>query len=169
MIMTSKQQVIIKSSIVDANNYLNGIFLSFNSLNREFYLGNRLVDFFSDCFSIHKADCNLEESKSHYCSHLDNVILTASSNLSIIIVVSDTSIKNNVATSIAHVYSFNNPLRKILHHTINITTMKVELFAIRYGINQATQIPDISCIVIITDVLHVAKKIFNSTIHLYQI
>ena len=165
MIMTSKQQVIIKSSIVDTNNHLNGIFLSFDSLNREFYLGNRLVDSFSD----HKADCSLEESKSHYCSHLDNVILTASSNLSTLIVVSDTSIKNNVATSIAHVHSFNNLLKKILHHTINITTMKVELFAIRYGINQATQIPDISCIVIITDVLHVAKKIFNSTIHLYQI
>ena len=135
MIMTSKQQVVIKSSIVDADNHLNGIFLSFNSLSREFYLENRLVDSFSDCFSIYKADCSLEESKSHYCSCLDNLILTASSDLSTIVVVSDTSIKNNIATFIAHVYSFNNILKKMLHHTINIMTMKVELFAIRYGIN----------------------------------
>ena len=35
--MTTKQQITIKSSVVDTNNCLNRIFLAFNSLNREFY------------------------------------------------------------------------------------------------------------------------------------
>ena len=51
----SKQQTATKSSIVDANSHLNGIFLSFDSLNKEFYLENRLVNSFSNCFSCHKA------------------------------------------------------------------------------------------------------------------
>ena len=63
--LMSKQQVTIKSSIVNTNSYLNGIFPSFNSLNREFHPGNRLVNFFSDCFSFHKDDYSSEDSKSH--------------------------------------------------------------------------------------------------------
>jgi len=47
--------------------------------------------------------------------------------------------------------------------------MKAELFAIRYGINQAIQMPGTFHIIIITDTLHVAQRIFNSTIHPYQI
>jgi len=133
--MTSNQQSTIKSSVVDTNNYLNRIFLSFDTLNREFHLGNRLVNSFSDHFSFYKADHSLEERKSYDCSCLDNVVLTASSDPSTVIIVSDASIQNNVAISIAHVYSFNNPLKKTLHHTINITTMEAELFAIRCKIN----------------------------------
>jgi len=47
--------------------------------------------------------------------------------------------------------------------------MEVELFAIRCGINQAVQIPGSSCIIIITDAIHVAQRIFNFSIHLYQL
>ena len=38
--MTSKQYLKIKSSIVDANNCLNGVFSLFDSLNKEFSLVN---------------------------------------------------------------------------------------------------------------------------------
>ena len=130
----SKQQAATKSSIVDANSHLNGIFLSFDSLNKEFYLENRLVDSFSNCFSCHKADYSSEGSKSHHCSLLDNIMLNTSSNLSIVIVVSDTSIKNNVNISIAHIHSFSNPLKKTLYHAINVISTEAELFAIRCGI-----------------------------------
>jgi len=37
--MIFKQQQKIKSSIVDANNCLNGVFPSFDSLNSEFFSG----------------------------------------------------------------------------------------------------------------------------------
>jgi len=50
-------------------------------------------------------------------------------------VISDASIKNNIATSITYVHLFNKPLKKTLYHAINVTTMKVELFAIRCKID----------------------------------
>ena len=84
-------------------------------------------------------------------------------------VVSDASIRNNVTISITHVHFFNRSLKKTLYHTINVTTMEEKLFAIRYRINKVTQISGISCIIIIiTDALHVAQRIFDSTVHLYQ-
>lgn len=104
---------------------------SFDSLNTEFHLGNRLIDSFSSHFSFHKADCSLEERKSHHYSHLDNIMLNASSDPSIVVVISNASIKNNIVISIAHVYSFNSPLKKTLYHIINVTTIEAELFAIR--------------------------------------
>ena len=65
-------------------------------------------------------------------------MLNTSSDPSTFDIVSDTSIKNNVTTSVAHIHLFNNPLKKTLYYIINITLTEVELFAIRYGINQAT-------------------------------
>jgi len=46
--------------------------------------------------------------------------------------------------------------------------MEVELVAIRCGINQSINISSISKIIVITDSLHVVRKIFNLSIHLYQ-
>ena len=54
------------------------------------------------------------------------------------IIVSNTSIKNQVTISIAHIHIHNKPIIKILHHSINITSNEAELFTIRYSINQAT-------------------------------
>ena len=55
------------------------------------------------------------------------------------------------------------------HHAINVSTTKAELFAIRYDINQAVSILHIKCIIVITDLLHAVKKIFDSSSYLYQI
>jgi len=46
--------------------------------------------------------------------------------------------------------------------------MKAELVTIRCGINQFINIPGILKIIVITDSLHIVRKIFNSLIHLYQ-
>jgi len=51
------------------------------------------------------------------------------------IIILDTSIKNNVAMSITYIHSYIELVKKTIHHTVNITTMKAELFVIRYGIN----------------------------------
>jgi len=48
----------------------------------------------------------------------------------------------------------------------NLTEAK--LFVIRCNINQAINLPGISKIVIITDSIHVAKRIFDSSIHSFQ-
>jgi len=86
-----------------------------------------------------------------------------------VIVISDASIKNQVATLIAHIHIYDNPVIKTHHHTVNIMSTKTELFAIRCSINQATQLANINCIVIIMDSLHAAKQIFDALVHPYQI
>ena len=129
--ITFKQQQKIKSSIIDANNYFNGVFSSFNFLNSEFYPEHRLIDVFSSCFSFHKVNYYLDENKTAHCNKLNELIFNALSNPNIVIIISDTSIKNN------------------------ITSIEAELFAIRCGINQVVQIPSFSHIVVITDVLYI--------------
>jgi len=62
--------------------------------------------------------------------NLDEVMFKVSSNLSSTIVVSDASIKNQIATSISHIHFFDKPVIKTLHRAINITIAKTKLFAI---------------------------------------
>jgi len=166
--MTFKQQQKIKSSIVDINNCLNEILLFFYSLNSEFHPGCRLIDIFSSHIFFHNANHNSNESKTAYCKKLDKIIFKLLSDLKSVIIATDASIKNNITTSIAHIHSFNNSLKKTLHHAVKITPIKAELFAIRYEINQAVQTQDIFCIIVITDTIYTAKKIIDSSIYPYQ-
>ena len=74
-----------------------------------------------------------------------------------VIIISDISIKNNIATSISYVCSNNNILAKTIHYTVHITSTEAELFIIRCEINQMVQVPNITHIVIITDTIHSAR------------
>ena len=85
------------------------------------------------------------------------------------LIVTNTSIKNNMATSIAHIYIHDKPVIKTLHHVVNVTSTEAELFSIRCSINQATNIQGISKIVVITDSLHAAWKFFDFSSHLFQV
>ena len=163
--ITSKQWLNIKSSIVDTNNHLNGIFPSFNSFNSEFSPEFRLIDLFSSCFSFYQANCKDKDCKTTHLCKLDDIFKDASLNTNLIIVISDTSIRNNVATSIAHIYSYSNIVKKTLHYAVDVTLTEAELFAIRYRINQAIQVLNIFYIVVITDAIHAALHIFDSTIY----
>jgi len=69
-------------------------------------------------------------------------------------VITDASIKNNIATSIAHIHIHNKDVIKTIYYAVNILFSEAEPFAIRYGINQATNVLGISKIVVITDSLH---------------
>jgi len=84
------------------------------------------------------------------------------------LIISDSGIKNNVATSITYIHVCDRPIVKTIHHAANITSTEAKLFAIRCGINQAVNLPGISKIVIITNSLHAAKKIFDSSIYSFQ-
>ena len=85
------------------------------------------------------------------------------------LVITDASIKNDIATSILHIHSFNRPIIKTVHHASFVTSTEAELFAIRCGINQACAINNVSKIVVITDSIHTAKRIFDCNAHPYQI
>jgi len=119
--MTDKQRLKIKSSIVDVNNYLNRIFSSFNSLNSEFSPGFRLINNFSSCFYFHWENCKDKESKAaHFCK-LDKIFFNTSLDPKSVIIISDTSIKNNIATSILYIYFHPNNVKKTIYYAINIT------------------------------------------------
>jgi len=72
---------------------------------------------------------------SDYYNKLDDLVLELFSSLSTAIVVTDASIKNDIATSISHVHLANHPMTKTVYHVIFITSTEAELFAIRCSIN----------------------------------
>ena len=78
------------------------------------------------------------------------------------------SVKNNVTSSIVHIHVFNKPVVKTLHHAVNITSSEAEFFAIRCGINQAVLSYETSRIIIVTDSIHVTKKMFDPSSHSLQ-
>jgi len=143
----------------------NEFFPSFSFFNNNFKSGNHIVDIFPDHFSFHSHILNIKK----HIKNLEEITLKIFSDLFSSIVVSDASIKNQVATSISHIHSFGKSIVKTLHRAINITTAKAELFAIQCRINQAVANPNVKHIVVITDSLHIVRKIFDSSSHLYQI
>ena len=122
----AKQRIQLKLPLIDVNKKHNEFFPSFCFFNEEFKPGNCIVDIFPDQFSFHPHLINVKK----HMKNLDKVTFKTFSNPSFTIVVSDTSIKNQVTTSILHIHSFNKPVIKTLHRTINITIAEAKLFAI---------------------------------------
>ena len=154
--LTSCQRFNIKGYLVDSNNKSYGIFPFFSPLHLELFLGSRIIDNFSDHFSFNLATKN-KNDEIHF-QQLDNIVLESFSSPSTAIVVMDTSIKNNIATSILHVHIANHPVIKMLHHAAFVTTTEAK---------PCTK-ENISKIIVVTDSIYVAKKIFNTLSHPYQ-
>ena len=163
--LMAKQRIQLKLPLINVDNKCNKFFPSFSFFNEEFKLGNHLVDIFPDHFSFHSCLSNIKK----HIKNLNEITFRVSSDPFSTIIVSDTSIKNQVATFISHIHSFNKPIIKTLHRAINITTVEAKLFAIWCGINQAVTNSNTNHIVVITDSLHIARKIFNSSAYPYQI
>jgi len=161
----AKQKIQLKLPLVDVDDKHNKFFPSFSFFNEEFKLGNCLVDIFPDCSSFHSCLFNIKK----HIKNLDEITFRMSSDPFSIIIVLDASIKNQVTTSISHIYSFNKPVVKTLHRVINVTTAEAKLFAIQCSINQAVTNSNTNYIVVITDSLHITRKIFDSSAHPYQI
>jgi len=165
--LTKHQKTIIKGHLIDSNNKLFGIFPSFSPLNLKLNLGSRIVDVFSDQFSFNLV--NREKNNKTHFQQLDEMTLYLFSLPHIAIVITDASIKNDIAISVSHVHICDHPLIKMVYCVAFITSTEAELFAIRCSINQAYSKENVSKIIVVTDSIHVAKKIFNDKSHLYQI
>ena len=167
--LTNRQRSLTKGHIVDSSIKSYGIFPSFSPLDPEFSPGHRIVDNFSNHFSFNLVN-KKEKSYNKLCNQeLDKIVLQCSSEPHTALVITDASIKNDIATSISHIHSFNRPLVKTVHHTSFVTSTEAELFTIRCGINQACSINNVSKIIIVTDSIHVAKRTFDCNSHPYQI
>ena len=97
------------------------------------------------------------------------MVIELSTPLSTAIIVIDAGIKNDIAISISHTHIANSSLIKTLYHAAFIMSTKAELFVIRCGINQASNKKNVSKIIITTNFIYMAKKIFNLLLHLFQV
>jgi len=151
------------------DNRFNEVFSSFDPLNVEFSPGSHLINTFPSHFLFHPhIKCKDNNLKDH-TNQLNNIAITASVIYLHTLIISNVGIKNNIATSIAYIHVHDKPIVKIVHHTFNVTSTEAELFTIRCGINQATNIPGISKIIVITDSIHMARLIFDSSVHSSQV
>ena len=143
----------------------NEFLSSFSPFNHEFSLGNWLKDTFLDCLSFYSYSRNIKS----YIKNLDNITFEAFSDPFSVVIISNTSIKNHVATLILHIYLYDKLIIKTIHWAINITITETKLFAICCSINQAIGISNVKCIVIITNFIYATRKIFDLSMHPYQI
>jgi len=97
------------------------------------------------------------------------MVLQVSSSPHTALVVTNASIKNDIAISISHIHLANSSLTKTVHHASFVTSTEAELFAIRCDINQVCSKDYVSKIIVVTDSIHAAKKIFDSDSHPYHL
>ena len=151
------------------DNRFNEVFPSFVSFHPRFFSSNRVIDIFSNCFSFNLFSKQKDDSLKMYIYQLNSLAIESSSIPLNALVIMNTSVKNNIAIFIFHMHIYNKPITKTLHHVVHVMSIKAELFAIRCSINQVTSHNEISRIIIITDSIHMARKIFDSTFHSYQV
>ena len=108
-----------------------GIFPSFNLLYKELSPGFHLVDNFQNSFSFNTVDWKINNAKFVYLQKLSKVFEDSLQNFNTVLILSDVSIKNQVAMSITHIHYSHNIIAKTIYHAMNITTTEAELFTIR--------------------------------------
>ena len=167
--LTNRQRILTKGHLINSYNKSHGIFPSFSPLSIKFSPGPCIIDNFSDRFSFNLVNRKEKTKDNIRAQELNKIVLQVSSSPHTALVVTDASIKNNIATSISHIHLKNSSLTKTIHHALFVTSTEAELFAIRYSINQACSKNNILKIIIVTDSIHTAKKIFNSDSHPYQL
>jgi len=133
--LTNQQKNIAKDHLIDSCNKSYGFFPSFSPLYQEFTPGFCLSDIFSDHFSFNLADKKEKDKDKIHAQELNDMALRISSSPNTALIVTDASIKNNIATSISHIHQANHPLIKTVHHAAFITSSEAELFTIRCSIN----------------------------------
>ena len=166
--LTGCQHSLIKGHLIDMENWFNKVFPSFNPLNPEFKPDDRIIDCFSNCFFFYLFRKNSDHLFKSHIQQLDNLAIKPSNTPSNTLMVTDASVKNNMASSITHVHVHNKPIIKTLHHAVNITSTEAEFFAIRYSINQIAHLQYVSKIIVVTNSIHMARKIFNPSSHPLQ-
>jgi len=166
--LTNCQKTTTKGHLIDSCTKSYSIFPSFSPLNQEFSPGSHIIDIFPDCFSFNLVTKKDKEKNDKTCAQeLNNMVLHNSSSPLTALIITDASIKNNIATSILHVHIANRSLTNTVHHAAFMTSIEAELFAIRCGINQACSNEAISKIIVITNSIHAAKNFFDSNSHLF--
>ena len=157
----------VKSPIVDTNNCLNQVFSTFDNLNREISLGFHVINTFPNHFFFYTVNCKDAEVRATQQNKLENIYKNSTNCYDTVLIISDASVKNNITTLVSYIWRKHKIIMKTIHHVMNATSTEAELFAIRCGISQASQIQGVTCIVIVTDTILAAKRIFDIFLYLY--
>ena len=167
-LLSKRQQCLLKGHIVNMNNRFNKVFSAFDLINPKLQPGNRVINTFSNHFSFYTFSRKNDPSFKSHLQQLNALAIESSTSLSTALVITDMSVKNNVASSIAHIHAHNKPMVKVLHNAVNITSSEAKFFALKSGINHVTLSHEISKIIVVTDSIHVARKIFDPSLHMLQ-
>lgn len=95
--------------------------------------------------------------------------IVSSNNTFYALIIIDASIKNNITTFISYIHIRDKPITKTLYYAVNVMSTEAELFTIRCSINKAINFTGISKIIVITNSIHTARKIFDTLLHPFQI
>jgi len=98
-----KQNQKIKSPIIDINHRLNQVLPAFDNLNKKLSPGFCLVDTFSNCFSFNIVKHKDAKARIAYLNKLENVYKASKNNPDTLFIITDASVKNNIATSVIHI------------------------------------------------------------------
>jgi len=148
---------------------VNENFPSFDNLNKKLSSGFHLVDMFSNHFSFLSVNQKDPVSLNIHQDRLDNIYKESLAKQDIVLIITDTSIKNNVTILISHIYRGQEIIAKSVHYAINVNFTKAKLFAIKCGINHTIYLQNFNHIIVITDAISATKWIFNMTVHPYQL
>jgi len=131
--LTDRQKIFVKEHLMDSNNKLYKVFPSFFPLNPEFNPGSKIINIFPDQISFNLA--NKAKNESSHSQQLDDMTIQSFLSPHMTIVVSDTSIKNDITTLVSHIHICDQSLVKTVHHTAFVTSTEAELLTIRCGIS----------------------------------
>ena len=151
------------------DNRFNEVFSFFDPLNIEFSPSSYLINTFPSCFLFYHHIKYKNNNLKDCANQLNNIAIMTLVNYLNALIILDVGIKNNIATSITYIHIHDKFIIKTVYYAVNVTSTEAKLFAIRCGINQATNILGISKIIIITDSIHVVRLIFDFFVYFSQI
>ena len=161
--LTNNQRSNLKSPIKDVNERLNDVRDCYNLLFSLFSPGSRVVDYFSSRFSFYSPLSSSNKDLFYHLQNLDQVFRSSQISPHNIVIIANRGIKKSqVATTVVHIWTNNSIVWHLQVNSINVTSIEAKLMAICLGLILAIKEENIHNIIVITDSIAAAKKIFES-------
>jgi len=130
-----------------------------------FFPGSQIVDHFSSRISSHSPSSSSDKDLYQHLQSLNLAFRSSQVNLNSAAVIADGGVKkSHVITAAAHIWADNSVIKQLQVHSLNVTSIKVELMAIRTGLTPAMEIDSVHNITVITNSIAAAKKILESKV-----
>jgi len=163
--LTQKQQTKLKSSIKDINKCLSEITKYFYPLYQIFSPGSRIVNYFSSSITFHSLPLASDKDLYKHIQDLNHIFCQSQTNFYSATVITNGGVKkSNVATAVAHIWKDNSVTKQLQIQTMNIISIKAKLIAICISLIPTMENNDTCNIIVLTNSISVANKVFKSYI-----